>query len=30
VFVCQDNGNRSPTANQDFKLTRIEKVLAAL
>ncbi|HEU0286807.1 MAG TPA: phytase, partial [Nocardioidaceae bacterium] len=30
VFVCQDNGNRNPTANQDFKLTRIEKVLAAL
>lgn len=30
VFVCQDNGNRNPTANQDFKLIRIEKVLAAL
>ncbi|HKE71299.1 MAG TPA: phytase [Nocardioidaceae bacterium] len=30
VFVCQDNGNRNPAANQDFKLTRIEKVLAAL
>jgi myo-inositol-hexaphosphate 3-phosphohydrolase len=30
LFVCQDNGNRSPAANQDFKLTRLDKVLTAL
>ncbi|HYJ69163.1 MAG TPA: phytase [Nocardioidaceae bacterium] len=30
LFVCQDNGNRSPSANQDFKLTRLDKILAAL
>ena len=30
LFVCQDNGNRIPGAagNQDFKLTRLEKVVS--
>jgi 3-phytase len=28
VFVCQDNGNTSPApGNQNFKLTRLEKIL---
>lgn len=29
LFVCQDNGNRLPgtAGNQDFKLTRLEKIL---
>jgi myo-inositol-hexaphosphate 3-phosphohydrolase len=30
LFVCQDNGNRNPAANQNFKLTQIEKILSAL
>lgn len=30
LFICQDNGNRNPSANQDFKLTRLDRILAAL
>jgi myo-inositol-hexaphosphate 3-phosphohydrolase len=30
LFVCQDNGNRNPATNQDFKLTRLDEVLTAL
>lgn len=30
VFVCQDNGNTAPgVGNQDFKLTRLDRVLAS-
>ncbi len=30
LFVCQDNGNRRPgtAGNQDFKFTRLEKVVS--